>query len=350
MGRSQRRFYADLEQALRRGECPAVDGNISYIFVFVYKLLGTVRTQGFRALHDYLIHLAEGYAEEEKVVFYCRHWAYDCLLGLREYEAYLEKTEPPTPLGTSTHPSNLRLNIQRYCGLTANPLDIVRMFGSRNSRFIREHLGLYRDHLKGAFDAAAERDGPWFSRMTRGLSEPEHRYPHQLFQGAMVEWDLASLEFGLLCFYTDGALESQVKELGREAESAARKAVGVPAVGEGWVSETALFRALQEHFTRTVVIQHGQPEWLGRQHFDVWFPDWKLAVEYHGEQHFQAVDFFGGAEAFEKNVERDERKATLARTHGVKLLVVTQADNTADLIMQIEALQAARGPVLPPDP
>ena len=349
MDSRQRRFYVDLERKLRRGEGPPIDGNISYVFVFVYKVLSTVKARGFQSLHDFLIRLSEIYSNEPKLPGHCRHWANDCLLGLRQYEAYLEKTEPPPPLGVATHPSNLRLNIQNYCGSEANPIDILRMFVSRNSRFIRDNVGLYRDSVKGVFEVVAQAEGPWFKIMGVGPGDKEGGYPHSLFQGAVLPYGLARLEFGLHCFYSSFELEAKVTKLAKDAENDARKIVGVPEVGEGWVSETALFRKLEEQFSQTVVIQHGQPAWLGRQHFDVWFPNWNIAVEYHGEQHFHAVNFFGGAESFAKNVERDERKAALARRHGVKLFAVTKEDEAAALVAKIEAVLAARGPALPPE-
>jgi hypothetical protein len=344
---TQRRFYADLESALRRGEYPDVEGNISYVFVFVYKLIASVKERGFESLYDYLIRLSEAYSKEPTLSNGCRCWAYDSLLGQKKYELYLEKTEPSSPLGLATHPSNLRLNVQEHCGLDANPIDILRMFESRSSKFIRENAGLYRDCVKATFERATKTAGPWFEVLIKSMQEPEKRYPHSLFQGAVIPWGLTPLAFDVRCFYASSADEA-VKQLAKLAENEAREIIGVPKVGEGWISETALFRALENHFRQTTAIQHGQPAWLGRQHFDIWFPDWNIAVEFHGEQHFQAVDFFGGAEAFAKNVERDLRKAALARRHGVKLLVVTKEDDTSAVVCQIEKIIDQRAPALPP--
>ena len=221
------------------------------------------------------------------------------------------------------------------------------MFESRTSKFIRENVGLYRDCVRTTFGKSVETEGPWFEVLKRCAEQPERRYPHSLFEGAVIPWGIAPLEFGLRCFYASTA-DTLVKRLAKAAENEARQIVGVPKVGEGWISETTLFRALEKHFHQTIAIQHGQPAWLGRQHFDIWFPDWNIAVEFHGEQHFQAVDFFGNADAFAKNVERDARKAALARRHGVKLFVVTKEDDVAALIIEIEKILSQRGPALPP--
>jgi hypothetical protein len=344
----QRRFFDDLEAKLQRGECPNVDGNVSYLFLFVYRLINSVNERGFESVHDYLIRFAEAYIYVKKpdFSFYCRAWAYDCLLGQKKYKRYLEKTEPPSPLGLSTHPSNLRLNVQEHCGLEANAVDILRMFGGRNSKFIREHVGLYRDCVQEVFAQEAAKQGPWFPVLHAGATQPATLYPHHLFAGAVIP-SMIPLEFGLRCFYVS-AVDVKVMGLAKAAENKARLQIGVPQVGEGWVSETALFRALQVHFFQTVTVQHGQPLWLGRQHFDVWFPDWNIAVEYHGEQHFQAVEFFGGTEAFEATVRRDARKAALARENRVTLLIATKDSDQSELIAEIEKILSQRGPALPP--
>ncbi|MCW8887404.1 MAG: hypothetical protein OQK12_19435 [Motiliproteus sp.] len=81
---------------------------------------------------------------------------------------------------------------------------------------------------------------------------------------------------------------------------------------------------------------------MGRQHFYIWFPHWKIAVEYHGQQHFEPIEFFGGEEAFKKTVERDKRKESLAKNHGVKLFVVTEGDDQDDLAQQVYAIASRK--------
>lgn len=126
----------------------------------------------------------------------------------------------------------------------------------------------------------------------------------------------------------------------------------MPKVGEGWISETELFRKLQREFSASLVIQHGQPSWLGRQHYDIWFPHWKIAVEYHGKQHFEPIEFFGGVEAFRKTVERDQRKINLSKRHGVKLFVVSEHDDVVELVHKIQLYMSSvkfRVPKIPLD-
>ncbi|MDR3561962.1 MAG: hypothetical protein P4N59_11085 [Negativicutes bacterium] len=113
-----------------------------------------------------------------------------------------------------------------------------------------------------------------------------------------------------------------MKKTLRDCVNEVRVDLGVPKIGEGWINETLLFYRLKELLVDCQVIQHGRPPWLGRQHYDVWIPDLKVAVEYHGEQHFVANAFFGGEAAFRKNLERDNRKRVLSMENGVRLVEV----------------------------
>lgn len=60
--------------------------------------------------------------------------------------------------------------------------------------------------------------------------------------------------------------------------------------------------------------------------FDFYLPDYKIAIECQGKQHFQPSDFFGGKEAFKIQQERDKLKKSLCEKHGVKLLYFTHYD------------------------
>ncbi|MGB6229119.1 MAG: hypothetical protein WBF53_03205 [Litorimonas sp.] len=340
MDRKQRAFYKKLESALRRGDYLDVKGNISYLFVFAYKILSKWKSDGLHQTSDFLINLSEQYSHEKKFSGYCLHWAYDCLLGTGDYENYLEKTEPKQVFGTSTHFSNLRLNIQSHLEYEANPIDVLLMMGGRRTKFIKENQSLYKDKIIEVFDQFSSKNGSWFDILKRWMKNSDV-YSHSLFNGAPL-MESPKLAFQTYAFYAIYDHTDQFKSLSKQAENLAREEMGVPKIGEGWISETALFRRLEAEFSTTKVIQHGRPKWLGRQHFDVWFPHWKIAVEYHGAQHFEPVEFFGGEEAFMATVERDKRKTNLARRHGVKLIVVTEEEGHDEVVESIRSIQKAR--------
>ncbi|MDY6952977.1 MAG: hypothetical protein SWE60_15815 [Thermodesulfobacteriota bacterium] len=106
----------------------------------------------------------------------------------------------------------------------------------------------------------------------------------------------------------------------RDSENGYREAIGVPRIGEGWVSEIELLNLVRKILPKDKVIHQASPEWLGLQRFDIYVPKHKLAIEYQGSQHYKPVPFFGGEEGFLKRQELDRRKAGLCAKNGVTLM------------------------------
>jgi hypothetical protein len=122
----------------------------------------------------------------------------------------------------------------------------------------------------------------------------------------------------------------------KNAEDLYREEIGMPKIGEGWISETELYYKIKNTFPEYEVIHHASPEWLGRQHLDIYFPQLNIAVEYQGLQHYEPVDFFGGVEAFEKNKERDERKRKLCIQNDCHLIYVKENYNFEIVLAEIK--------------
>ena len=64
-------------------------------------------------------------------------------------------------------------------------------------------------------------------------------------------------------------------------------------------------------------------KWLGRQSLDFYLPQYNIAIECQGRQHFETVNAFGGEEGFIKTQARDKRKYDLCKEQDVKLLYYT---------------------------
>lgn len=131
------------------------------------------------------------------------------------------------------------------------------------------------------------------------------------------------------------AIFNQCRLILKQAEDVYREAIGMPKVGEGWISETELFYKISEHFKDEEVLHHASPKWLGRQHLDIYFPKLKIGIEYQGAQHYEPIEFFGGQEAFEKTVERDERKSQLCEKHNCSLIYVDKGYDFNEVVEQI---------------
>ena len=69
-------------------------------------------------------------------------------------------------------------------------------------------------------------------------------------------------------------------------------------------------------------------DWLDKQSLDFYLPDYNIAIECQGSQHFEPNEYFGGEKAFNKQIERDIRKKQLCHENNVKLLYYIPYFNT----------------------
>lgn len=64
-------------------------------------------------------------------------------------------------------------------------------------------------------------------------------------------------------------------------------------------------------------------DWLvskGNLYLDYFLPDYGVAIECQGEQHFHACDYYGGESSFRVTKHRDALKKQLCEKHGIKIL------------------------------
>lgn len=84
------------------------------------------------------------------------------------------------------------------------------------------------------------------------------------------------------------------------------------------VNEQILFLFIRTIFP-DAIYQYRTP-WLTPLSIDIYIPEKKLAIEYQGKQHYEAVSYFGGEESLVKQQERDARKKKLCRENNIILL------------------------------
>jgi len=133
------------------------------------------------------------------------------------------------------------------------------------------------------------------------------------------------------------SIEKEVDE--REAENEVRDILGIPHIGEGWISEKELLNIIKGIFPTKEIIHQASPEWLGRQRIDIYVPELKLAIEYQGLQHYEPVEYFGGEEGFRKNKERDELKARLCSQNGIKMVYFRYNEEIKKDVVEIRLKQ-----------
>ena len=116
-------------------------------------------------------------------------------------------------------------------------------------------------------------------------------------------------------------------------ENVLRVSQGLPKVGEGWVNEMRLYRAVEALFPDDDVIHHYRADWLGRLELDVYAVQANIAFEYQGIQHYEPQDNWGGEDAFERGQARDAEKAQRCFAHGTPLIEVKYTEKvTVDLV------------------
>lgn len=131
---------------------------------------------------------------------------------------------------------------------------------------------------------------------------------------------------------------NKVKSFIKNSENEWRKSNHLPEIGQGWIHESQLFEELRKTFNNQEIQQHARPKFLGQQHYDVYFPEYKIACEYQGDQHFRAVSYFGGENCLKSNQERDERKKRISKINGVTLIEVMPNYNLENLVDKLSKI------------
>lgn len=155
--------------------------------------------------------------------------------------------------------------------------------------------------------------------------------------GEVVRRDHPRFPYTRVSSWIRVAAKAVCQTLLRRFENDARRGAGLPEIGEGWLSETELYRSIASTFFDTPVIQHARPQWLAPQHLDIFLPDYNVAVEYHGRQHFEAIDFFGGEEGLDRRRKQDARKRRLCHKNGCTLIEVTAGYELSHVVEQVSS-------------
>ena len=67
---------------------------------------------------------------------------------------------------------------------------------------------------------------------------------------------------------------------------------------------------------------------------DFYLPDYNIAIECQGRQHFEPVIDFGGEKTFKESLYRDEKKLILCKSNGVKLLYYDSEHNHKEFLKE----------------
>jgi hypothetical protein len=325
MDRVQRRFFNMWVKSWNRGKPLPVDGNISYLFCFVYQVLALPPKKA----RTHLVRLAQAYPNETKFLEYCSAWLSDCYVLLGDYEKALE-VYPPIPIssrGATCTDDILSLKLQTGDHLAGR--DVLTLNGPKVTKWGREHLDKIALYLDIRVSAIEKHEGV---NLLEEWKRSSHQHPYSVYRGT---YQSASAGISAYSFSRNEVVIKFAREKTRDAENSVREEMNIPRVGEGWLGETELYYSIRNSLTEVEIVQHASPDWLGRQHLDVFIPAFAVALEYQGAQHDEPVEYFGGEEAYRATKKRDAAKRRKCTKNGVRLIEVRPGYSLPGLIDSI---------------
>ena len=391
-GPDQQMYYRWLQEEFQRGNAPDVQGNLSYLFVRVYEVVGEfMRTHDYRTLAQWFDFLRQGYAGTTKIGSYLDNWQGDAALLVENWaEAWECRRRQKLDL-------DLLVNVRRRCptatlssgdlhallgtddGLTASGRQRLLAVDAEADRLLANyHTGNSMNAIDAFLEQYAWRDltDDDLERIAdeceylvsaQRLKNSHRKQPRHglveryLFNGVLLPFETTegtpqdivpgltltlratvramnpTVSFIRVSPAIELAALAQCKRILREAESNVREQEGLPRIGEGWVSETELFNLVRTSLPTISVVQHARPDWLSPQHLDVYLPQFGIALEFQGAQHLGPVDYFGGEKAYEQQKRRDARKKKLCAKNSCTLVEVFQGYAADDVVGVVQS-------------
>lgn len=354
----QKQFYKTFKQKFKNDEFIDLEGNDNYSFILFYDLLDEKsQRENIQELQVYFKNLEKHYPKTrnytqraviEKMV---SHEDYESAWKLKYKEQYIgiqTIIEYEQKLQRSLLDGELMVKLGGFSHLTEfgqNNIDNIKPFAFNQ-------LKIYENDKRMKFFELFFQDGKPYQITEKQLTSdkksilnlfrkrkqdlPNPRYDADYYK----QFYLSEAEYNHyksiddsqahlnrlpdMTHVVEKAIFNQCRLILKQAEDLYRESIGMPKIGEGWISETELYYRIADTFKEHEVIHHGSPSWLGRQHLDIYFPNLNIGVEYQGAQHYVAVDFFGGQEALEKTIERDKAKRKKCEENDCHLIIVDE--------------------------
>ena len=174
----QLRFYNRWTQQWRKGKALDVEGNISYLFCFVYQVLAL--PPGKATQH--LLRLIEEYSTEERFQEYCKRWLSDCFVLLADYRKALDVYPLPPVSNRGASCTDDVLSLKLKVGERIAGRDVLSLNGPQVTNWGKEHLSdivTYLDIIVGAYEHNNGID------LLERWSVSSYQYPYQVFKGTL---------------------------------------------------------------------------------------------------------------------------------------------------------------------
>ncbi|KXB00415.1 hypothetical protein AKJ40_01320 [candidate division MSBL1 archaeon SCGC-AAA259M10] len=244
MDEYQKSFFKHWLKKWRKGEPIKVEGNISYIFVYIYKVLSLQKEGRLREVVSELERIRQVYSEEEKLCGYLDDWISDTYVLMGEFEKALEHLKnQPIPFREDKYYSlkrHLGLPIEGKDILTKYSTNVLTEYGEANLDKVEEALTqILRDYEK-------DNEVSLIEELTE-FSPNDFPIYSGTEQGYNIKVDIDYYKFDNMKAEDIISPKERSKEsMIRQAENKMRTEEGEPKVGEGWVSEKKRKKAKQK--------------------------------------------------------------------------------------------------------
>ena len=287
----------------------------------------------------------------------------DCFLHIKNEDEWFKIKKSQSPIYPNGGPVEIAsyINYHSYMNIDLEPLDLMRLFKYRinkkiynhdpqklqeilSENFKKEKLNLFEDYKHEIIYHNKNKNN--YSKNYHYLTYYKRQnfiYHQNNYQKINKEYfDITTNHFEY--YFGNNPYDKnhwkktheKYNNFFRKCENQFRESIGFKNVGESWVSETNLYLQIKNHYKNLEIIQHGKPKFLNKQHYDIWIPQLKIAIEYHGEQHFKPIKHFGGEKTFIKTKERDNNKINLSIQNNVQLIIVEKNYNLDQIFEQID--------------
>jgi hypothetical protein len=330
----QERFLEHWRQRWEQRQAVDLGSNAGYLYEYLKRFIKEPKDV-IRQLPE----LLSSYRDvNDGFAWLCQRWIADYYLLQGDYERALVEY-PPLKLGaTATHAANELLNAKRLVGAVVRASDLFALVGPKLTPWGKSNISAIASEFESLLERLQKELG---ESLIGSWSRGENSYGWHLFCGISKSFETPRLKKPFYCYYTDKEISDFVTGGIRDAENRARVDQNIPKVGEGWVSETTLYYQIKRAFPDHEVLHHARPDWIGRQHLDIYIPEVRVALEYQGPQHDRPVDFFGGEEQLRQTKKRDSAKLKKCIEAGVILIYVREGYALEAIVKEITDLATA---------
>lgn len=157
--------------------------------------------------------------------------------------------------------------------------------------------------------------------------------------------DLDDLMLLDLLLETNLSNKEIAKELALTSEEVSLK---IKSLGLGWIRKGRGFASRGQASLAAVIKKLLPREEIiceypigDRLRLDIFCPKYQLAVEYHGRQHFEYIEFFHkDAHGFDEHYKRDMRKVEICKERGIALVVFRYNDLLTEEVVLERLMEA----------